>query len=84
MCGGSVWSVFVVWVEFVVVVARLLYYVVGSVMLQEENPLNHLDKQKTIDILQEEVYKIPKWAHSKRLTSSSRKLKQSCFTLTKK
>ena len=30
--------------------------------------VNHSDKQKTIDILQEEVYKITKWAHSKRLT----------------
>ena len=35
--------------------------------------VNHSDKQKTIDLLQKEVYKMTKWAHLKRLTFEIKK-----------
>ena len=59
--------------------ADLVFYADGLVIW-----VNHSDKQKTIDILQEKVYKITKWAHSKRLTFELKKTKAILFHPDKK
>ena len=46
--------------------------------------VNHSDKQRTIELLQDEVYKITKWAHSKRLSFEIKKTKVILFHPDKK